>query len=261
MKKRVIAAIAVLLVICIIGAGGYAGNMFGYFNRGNSAQYSVKNCEALDSSLKGKTVIFLGSSVTYGFASKGESFVDYLVAQDGLVAVKEAKKEMGGLTDNVQGAISVFGQLGGAMQQLEDPGAKVAGLIMSAIAEVAATFASSLKGTFTPWDWIAAAISGTSTMIATIAAIKSATSGGSYATGGIVGGNSPSGDNVISFLNSGEGVLTKQGIANAGALMENDGLANNLHLSTDVSGTNLRIVLDNDNRSKGGSRGAYSRIK
>ena len=45
------------------------------------------------------------------------------------------------------------------------------------------------------------------------------------------------------------------------ALMENDGLANNLHLSTDVSGTNLRIVLDNDNRSKGGSRGAYSRIK
>ena len=91
MKKRVIAAIAVLLVICIIGAGGYAGNMFGYFNRGNSAQYSVKNCEALDSSLGGKTVIFLGSSVTYGFASKGESFVDYLVAQDGLVAVKEAK--------------------------------------------------------------------------------------------------------------------------------------------------------------------------
>ncbi len=91
MKKRVIAAIAVLLVICVIGAGGYAENMFGYFNRGNSAQYSVKNSEAVDSSLGGRTVIFLGSSVTYGFASKGESFVDYLAAQDGLVAVKEAK--------------------------------------------------------------------------------------------------------------------------------------------------------------------------
>ena len=91
MKKRVIAVIAVLLVICVIGAGGYAGNMFGYFNRGNSAQYSVKNSEAVDSALGGKTVIFLGSSVTYGFASMGESFVDYLVAQDGLIAVKEAK--------------------------------------------------------------------------------------------------------------------------------------------------------------------------
>ncbi len=91
MKKRVLAAIAVVLVLCIIGAGGYAGKMFGYFNKGNSSQYSVENCEAAGSSLSGKTVIFLGSSVTYGFASLGESFADYLVAVDGLVAVKEAK--------------------------------------------------------------------------------------------------------------------------------------------------------------------------
>ena len=98
-------------------------------------------------------------------------------------------------------------------------------------------------------------------LAAVMAAVSKSKSANSYATGGIVGGNSPSGDNVISFLNSGEGVLTKQGIANAGALMEEGSLANNLHLSTEISGTNLRVVLDNDNRSKGGSRGAYSRIK
>ena len=98
-------------------------------------------------------------------------------------------------------------------------------------------------------------------LAAVMAAVSKSKSANSYATGGIVGGNSPSGDNVISFLNSGEGVLTKQGIATAGALMEEGSLANNLHLSTEISGTNLRVVLDNDNRSKGGSRGAYSRIK
>jgi hypothetical protein len=101
---------------------------------------------------------------------------------------------------------------------------------------------------------------------AVLAAIFAATSkaknaGNSFSGGGIVGGSMPSGDNVISFLNSGEGVLTKQGIANAGALMEAGSLPNNLHLSTEISGTNLRVVMDNDNRSKGGSRGAYSRIK
>jgi len=98
-------------------------------------------------------------------------------------------------------------------------------------------------------------------LAAVMAAVSKSKSANSYATGGIVGGNSPSGDNVISFLNSGEGVLTKQGIANAGALMEAGSLPNNLHLSTEISGTNLRVVMDNDNRSKGGSRGAYSRIK
>ena len=42
------------------------------------------------SSLKDKTIIFLGSSVTYGSKSGGESFVDYLEKADGIIPVKEA---------------------------------------------------------------------------------------------------------------------------------------------------------------------------
>lgn len=58
---------------------------------GNADKYSVENTEVLkDESLKDKTIIFLGSSVTYGSASKGESFVDYLVKRDGINAIKEA---------------------------------------------------------------------------------------------------------------------------------------------------------------------------
>ena len=40
--------------------------------------------------LNGKRIAFLGSSVTYGFAAHGVSFVDYLQARDGVVATKSA---------------------------------------------------------------------------------------------------------------------------------------------------------------------------
>lgn len=58
---------------------------------GNSIKYSVCLTERKkDSSLKGKKIIFLGSSVTYGSRSMGESFVDFLKKADGIEAVKEA---------------------------------------------------------------------------------------------------------------------------------------------------------------------------
>ena len=117
---------------------------------------------------------------------------------------KDAEKA----TDEWQQAVSAVGQLGGALQGLEDPSAKVAGLIAQAIENIALTFATSLKGTVTPWDWIAAAISGTATMIGTISAIKSATAG-SYADGGIIPGNSFSGDNLTASVNSGELILNR----------------------------------------------------
>ncbi len=81
--------IAVLLVIVLV-AGGYVGSIFGYFKSGNYGEYSIKNAESIDSPLKDKTVIFLGSSVTDGYGSMGVSFVDFLEKTDGITAVKEA---------------------------------------------------------------------------------------------------------------------------------------------------------------------------
>ena len=43
-----------------------------------------------DSLINGKTVIFLGSSVTFGYGSLGVSFTDFLEKSDGITAVKEA---------------------------------------------------------------------------------------------------------------------------------------------------------------------------
>ena len=174
-------------------------------------------------------------------------------------SIKAAEKEMSGLTENVQGAIGVFGQLGGAMEQLDDPGAKVAGIIMGAIAQIAGTFAASLKGTFTPWDWIAAAISGTSTMIATIAAIKSATAG-SYASGGIVPGSSFSGDNLTANVNSGELILNRaQQGAIAGQLQ--GAAQQTVMVEGRISGKDILLSANNTNRAAGGSRGYYTKVK
>lgn len=54
-------------------------------------QYDPANVEAIaDSPLKGKKIIFLGSSVTFGSNSNEASFVEYLAARDGIEYVKEA---------------------------------------------------------------------------------------------------------------------------------------------------------------------------
>ena len=176
--------------------------------------------------------------------------------------VKELNNQIGSLETNLNGAINVFGQLGDAMQQIDDPGAKVAGIIMGAIANIAGTFAKSLAGTFTPWDWIAAAISGTATMISTIAAIKSATSGG-FANGGIVPGNSFSGDNLRTSdygINSGELILNR---AQQGSIASQlQGAAKQtVVVEGRISGKDILLSANNTNRAAGGSRGYYTKVK
>ena len=84
----IIAAIIILLVL--VTAYNIAKSN-GTFSAGNADEYSVENTEALeDSPLEGKTIIFLGSSVTYGSAAKGESFADFMAVRDGITAIKEA---------------------------------------------------------------------------------------------------------------------------------------------------------------------------
>lgn len=89
MKKKLIITLSIVLVIII--AGGYVGNMFGFFSKGNYGEYSLSEVQNnKNSPLRGKTIIFLGSSVTYGYGSMGVSFADFLEKTDGITAVKEA---------------------------------------------------------------------------------------------------------------------------------------------------------------------------
>lgn len=57
----------------------------------NDQRYSVNNVTQRENSpLNGKTIYWLGSSVTYGSASEGESMADYLSALTGCICKKDA---------------------------------------------------------------------------------------------------------------------------------------------------------------------------
>lgn len=117
-------------------------------------------------------------------------------------------------------AYGAIGAVGDALQGLDSPAAKVMGIIAEAVANIALTFAKSLKGTVTPWDWIAGAAAGTATMITTISAIKSATR---FANGGEIKGNRYSGDQQFAAVNAGEYVFNRAQLGNlASQLQGND---------------------------------------
>ena len=60
----------------------------------------------------------------------------------------------------------------------------------------------------------------------------------------------------MAYVNSGETILTPQQADRAMAGIQSNPMGN-LRLSTEISGSNLRVVLNNDNRSRGGSRDVY----
>lgn len=150
-------------------------------------------------------------------------------------------------------AVNAIGAVGAVLSQIQDPAARVFGIIAEAIANVAGSFAKSLTKTATPWDWIAAAAAGTATMISTIAAIKSATAG-SYATGGIIPGNSFSGDNLTANVNSGELILDRAQQGNIASQLQGSAYGN-MRLEAVISGEQIRMVLNNNSRRRG--KGEY----
>ena len=133
--------------------------------------------------------------------------------------VKTGKKVEESWTSAAQAVQSV----GSALQQIEDPGAKIIGTIGQAVATVALAYADTLaqsKEKKNVWAFIAAAAAATASMVSTISSIHSSTG---YSEGGVIKGNSYSGDNIggivdgsqLVGLNAGEVVLNR---AQAGVL-------------------------------------------
>ena len=168
--------------------------------------------------------------------NKVEGVTGNTTAKDG----KEVAKDW-------QGAASAIGSVGSAMSQIDDPAAKVMGTVAQAIATIALTYAKSLEGTFTPWDWIAGAAAGLAQMTAVISSIHSATG---FAEGGVVEGNTYSGDQIPAMLNAGETVLTAAMTNNLASSLQGNGMKN-LNIRLAARGTSLIAVIDNTLKATG----------
>lgn len=114
----------------------------------------------------------------------------------------QTKTDLSGIADGASKAAGAFGNLAGSIGQVtEDEGLAKSALIAQAIGQLALSFAGAMKGTFTPWDWIAGAISGAAVLTSLVASLSS------FADGGIVAGGSMHGDHMLARVNSGEMIL------------------------------------------------------
>ena len=129
--------------------------------------------------------------------------------------IDKVVKEVDKLKKTINTTANVVGTIGQAFNAIEDPAAKVAGTVAQAIANIAMAYSDALAKDqttkFNIWGFIAAAAASTISMASTIAAIHSQTG---YAEGGIIKGNTYSGDMIPANggsigLNAGEVVLNR----------------------------------------------------
>ena len=149
-------------------------------------------------------------------------------------------------------AVSAFGA---AMAGMEDPGVRAAGLVMQSIASIALSFAQAAASpavTGTGWGWLAFVAAGAAAMATTISTIHQLSG---YEQGGIVKGNSYSGDNIMANggtigLNAGELVLTKAMQGNLASQMQGGGLQN-MNIAGRIKGTDIILSIDRSLKLEG----------
>ena len=143
-------------------------------------------------------------------------------------------------------AANAANSLGAAFGNMEDPGAKAAGMVVSAIASIALGFAQAAAAKDTVasgWAWLLWVSAGLAAMATSIATVHNLTG---FAEGGIVGGNQYSGDNIYAgnaMVNSGELVLNKAQQGNLASQLQGNGI-NNMNISGRIKGTDIILSVD-----------------
>lgn len=125
--------------------------------------------------------------------------------------LEQLEKTGEGIAKSYSTAAKAISSVSSALDTIKNPGAKVASIIGQTIATIASAYAQTLAKDKSSkeniWAFIAASAAATVSMVTSIAAVKNSTSG--YALGGVIPGNSFSGDNQLARVNAGETILTR----------------------------------------------------
>ena len=181
------------------------------------AKIDLRNNEAEDLRRQLETVAAAVDAGEIG-REMGEMLADGInkqLARIGKVPLKFGKilRNTDSVKERMDKAADAINQVGSALQGMgsafELPELNIAGTIAQAIATTTMGFAqaSANEGkNGNLWEWVAASAVGMAQLIAIISAVKGSTG---YATGGIVGGNSYTGDRIPVRVNSGEMILNR----------------------------------------------------
>lgn len=160
---------------------------------------------------------------------------------------------------NISGAVAqAFGAMNDALSDSkeQDVALNAAKIIAQAVATLALSFAQAMgkEGKSGVWGWIAAGITGMATLLTMVGQLNKLST---YATGGIVGGNSYVGDRQLIRVNSGEMVLNKRQQANLFNVLDGHGAVRG-NTSSEITwrlrGADIYGSLKNYNTTKGLTR-------
>ena len=183
-----------------------------------------------------------------------------LSVEDFQESYEKVNKEVSKLTDTAKQnkmamglASQAVSSFGAALSGMEDPGAKAAGMVMQSLASIALGFAQAAAAkdtTASGWAWLVWVTAGLAAMATSIATVHNLTG---YAQGGIVGGNSYSGDNIYgggAMVNSGELVLNKAQQGNLASQLQDNGMQN-MNIAGRIKGTDIILSIDRSLKLEG----------
>ena len=176
-----------------------------------------------------------------------EDFNPFQESMDKMNQTAKQSKMAFGLAANAAGA------LGSALAGIDDPGARAAGIVLQSIASIAMGFAAASASpavTSTGWGWLGFLGAGIAALATTISTVHQLTG---FAQGGIVEGNSYSGDNIYAgngMINAGELVLTRAQQSTLASQLQGGGLQN-MNIAGRIKGTDIILSIDRSLKLEG----------